>query len=370
MMCMKIGFLLVGQNSPNEGVIRPFIGWVKGQSNLVQTYVYLLRCGGQVKKAFVSAGGKVFCCNKISELIDNIKSSDISILIGDDDYSRLKVLDYVKKKTGVKTAVYVQVLYGSHSISRVFSSNSLTLDEKIKFKLSSLIPFKLLTQNYTRMLKRQNIVIANSKITAALLALLYDVGVDGIVYPPVDIEVFRPKRRDKRLSSVVVYLGSHAGDTNVKFIREITHVVKKSNFDLYAFGNRLVANQLDRWNCKLSYCPHLSDNELADLYEKSILTICPQKWETFGYVPIESMACGTPVLIFDHYIGASETIIKGKTGWLAKNEEEFLRIMNSILKAKKIKVNRHFIVKYAETNFSIDKSVKKLKEILANRGIA
>ncbi len=53
-------------------------------------------------------------------------------------------------------------------------------------------------------------------------------------------------------------------------------------------------------------------DELADLYASAIGTIFPGD-EDFGLVPLESMACGTPVIAYRSG-GALETIVEGKTG--------------------------------------------------------
>lgn len=52
--------------------------------------------------------------------------------------------------------------------------------------------------------------------------------------------------------------------------------------------------------------------ELANLYAGAIATIFPGD-EDFGLVPLESMACGTPVIAYRSG-GALETIVEGETG--------------------------------------------------------
>ncbi|WP_235185584.1 glycosyltransferase [Candidatus Acidianus copahuensis] len=66
----------------------------------------------------------------------------------------------------------------------------------------------------------------------------------------------------------------------------------------------------------------VSDHELKRLYSSALFLIYPYDSEYFGYIPIEVMASGTPVLAFKYSGGPSETIIDGKTGWLAYGEKD------------------------------------------------
>ncbi len=45
--------------------------------------------------------------------------------------------------------------------------------------------------------------------------------------------------------------------------------------------------------------------------------------EPFGYIPVESMACGTPTLTYDMQ-GPSESVVDGYTGWLVRNDDEIV----------------------------------------------
>lgn len=61
--------------------------------------------------------------------------------------------------------------------------------------------------------------------------------------------------------------------------------------------------------------PAVSPQSIASHYCESLATLCTSYNEPFGLAPIESMACGTPVLTVDEG-GYKETIVNGKTGWL------------------------------------------------------
>ena len=65
----------------------------------------------------------------------------------------------------------------------------------------------------------------------------------------------------------------------------------------------------------------ISDDELAVLYNKAEVVVYSPYLEPFGLVPVESMACGTPVVAVKEG-GVRETVIHNKTGLLIDRDEE------------------------------------------------
>jgi len=65
----------------------------------------------------------------------------------------------------------------------------------------------------------------------------------------------------------------------------------------------------------------ISDLELVDLYRSSRAVICAQRNEPYGLVPLESMACGTPVVAVDQG-GFPGNIRDGVTGFLVPRKAE------------------------------------------------
>ena len=74
----------------------------------------------------------------------------------------------------------------------------------------------------------------------------------------------------------------------------------------------------------LGYKDH---KELKNLYANATATIVPGD-EDFGLVPLESMACGTPVIAYRKG-GALETIVEGKTGLLFDGDHPLKNILQS-----------------------------------------
>jgi Glycosyl transferases group 1 len=67
----------------------------------------------------------------------------------------------------------------------------------------------------------------------------------------------------------------------------------------------------------------VSPGALRKLYTNALLTAFPFTEESFGLVPVESMACGTPVLTYATQ-GPGESVLNGKTGWTVRTPEELV----------------------------------------------
>lgn len=64
----------------------------------------------------------------------------------------------------------------------------------------------------------------------------------------------------------------------------------------------------------------ISQAEMIKLYQGALVTLVPIKWnEPFGLVPVESMACGTPVVAYANG-GVKETIADTVTGFLVNEK--------------------------------------------------
>jgi glycosyltransferase involved in cell wall biosynthesis len=61
----------------------------------------------------------------------------------------------------------------------------------------------------------------------------------------------------------------------------------------------------------------LSEEEMIERYRHAALTVCAARLEPFGLTPIESLACGTPVVAIRE-AGYRETVVDGVTGILVE----------------------------------------------------
>jgi glycosyltransferase involved in cell wall biosynthesis len=124
-----------------------------------------------------------------------------------------------------------------------------------------------------------------------------------VVYCGVDDKIFHPLHIKKK--NQVFFVGS----PNV--IEDGYDLVKQA---LEKIPNRIrpkvyiVSWQKDNGE-------RLTEKELVNIYNESFVTLSTSRLETFGLVPLESMACGTPV-IATKISGHRETVLDGETGFL------------------------------------------------------
>ena len=109
----------------------------------------------------------------------------------------------------------------------------------------------------------------------------------------------------------------------------------------------------------------ISDRELVNIYNESLVTLSLSKFDTFGLVPLESMACGIPVIAFN-VAGYRETVISNKTGYLVDFDpseiaEKITYLFNHPAEADIMGKNGR---KWIEERWTWKKQIEQLNNIL------
>ncbi|MDZ7339510.1 MAG: glycosyltransferase family 4 protein [candidate division KSB1 bacterium] len=87
----------------------------------------------------------------------------------------------------------------------------------------------------------------------------------------------------------------------------------------------------ERLGVRVEFRRMIGDDELLNLYNRAIATVYAPVMEPFGFVPLESMACGTPV-VGVREAGVRESVVHGVTGILTeRHPAEFARALHSLL---------------------------------------
>jgi len=166
----------------------------------------------------------------------------------------------------------------------------------------------------TRSLSR--LTVANSKYCASLYSK-WGIKVDHIIYPPIDCSLFKPSTMKPSSEYILTYFGKETDFTAIKAIADRDIMIK-------AFGSKFsfIPRKLLK-HPNVEFLGRVSTSKLIDLYSNALYTLFPFTHEPFGYIPLESMACGTPVLTYNMQ-GPAEYVINGLTGWLTNLRNDLI----------------------------------------------
>ena len=126
---------------------------------------------------------------------------------------------------------------------------------------------------------------------------------------------------EKRVIAVARYSHEKGIDLLLQAWAEIEKQCTDWRLDVFGEGDAAPFEQLideltiDRNRCKLNG----RINEIEQEYMKSSIAVCSSRFEGFGLVIVEAMACGLPVVSFDCLWGPHEIITKGENGLLVEN---------------------------------------------------
>lgn len=148
-----------------------------------------------------------------------------------------------------------------------------------------------------------------------------------VSYIGVDTNKFKPmnlKREDFVLS-----VGTCIPPKGYDFlIKSITHIPKDIRPELVIVGNSsdegwvsYLKSLAEEKGVELDILTMVSDEDLIRLYNMAKAVVYAPYLEPFGYVPLEAMACGTPVIGVKEG-GVRETVHHNKTGLLTQRDEE------------------------------------------------
>ena len=162
--------------------------------------------------------------------------------------------------------------------------------------------------------------VANSTFCGSMYEN-WGISVDAIISPPLDCSLFEPKTANPTADYVLTHLGTYGKEGKLSMVKAIAD----SGVPIRVFGDTSQMPHPLKKHHMISFLGKVADAELANLYSNALYTLFAFEHEPFGYIPVESMACGTPVLTYRKQ-GPSETVANGKTGWLSTNDREMVNL--------------------------------------------
>jgi glycosyltransferase involved in cell wall biosynthesis len=159
-------------------------------------------------------------------------------------------------------------------------------------------------------------------------------------YLGVDPDLFRPLSIKRE--NVVLSVGSISHSKAPDFIiKSISYLRQKPSIRfIYHASNTRYQSQLtklaERLGVAVSFDYLPTQHDLAVAYNQAIVTVFPSMLEPLGLVPLESMACGTPVVGIAE-AGIRETIQHNETGFLTERDPyEFSRALYTLINDRSV----------------------------------
>jgi len=211
------------------------------------------------------------------------------------------------------------------------------------------------------------LVLTNSYYTREYIYKAYG-SLAKVVYPGIDTDVFRPDSSKKKH-----FLLSVGGIEENKGFKDIVRAIalispEKRPYLVIVAGRRQprIYEELVRLgkekNVSILFFENIHDRQLIRLYSDALATVFVPLMEPLGLVPLESMACGTPVIGIRE-AGVRETVMHEKTGLLVDRDDQqladaILRLMeDKDLYSRLAKNCREHILE----NWTWEKSVRQLE---------
>jgi len=191
-------------------------------------------------------------------------------------------------------------------------------------------------------------IVANSPY---LMDLYQERGVpvEGVVYTLKDMSEFQPTSQPPRRDYVLLYVGKETDTLNFRALLD-------AGVRIVGFGNKIpTGTRLKHITNSIEWLGRVSKRKLVELYSNALFTLFPFTCEPMGLVPIESMACGTPVLTYNRQ-GPASTVVNGTTGWLVATPDEMVSKATEIWRR-------------GDTGISRDACVHRAQDFLGQRMI-
>ena len=192
----------------------------------------------------------------------------------------------------------------------------------------------------------------------------YGINRGEIISHAVNLEKFKPSKEKKIYDILTV---ANLSDKR-KGIDKLIKVAKNSQANFFVLGKGKLREEYEKEIKKenIKNFKFLGQKESQKYYPKSKIYVLPSRYEAFGLVLLEAMACGIPCIAFQPdgkkiKTASDEIIINKKTGFLVKNEKEMAKKINLLLSKDKL---RKKMGKAARKKAEKNSWEKKVKQIL------
>ena len=237
-------------------------------------------------------------------------------------------------------------------------------------KLAKIIPSflweNIVNRRYELLRKAEKIIVPSSYMLSIYQRVLPEISRKLVViHTGVDIRKFKPPHyietgKEKR----ILFVGGRSIVKGFHHFLGIARLLKikypEAEFLVSGFG----AGFNSKYVKNLGY---LSEDELVRTYQNSLVVVAPYIWDDpCPQVPLEAMACGTPVIAYS-VGGINEMIINQKTGYLVRRGDfkGLLEKVDFLLKNPDIALQMGKEARrYIENNFDARQMVRQYEDVL------
>jgi glycosyltransferase involved in cell wall biosynthesis len=193
--------------------------------------------------------------------------------------------------------------------------------------------------------------------TNTMVNELREHGFDGEVIPwtrGVDRDIFDPKHRMEITEKYLLCVSRVSKEKNLKDFLELDY----PGYRKVMVGDGPMLETYKKQYPDVIFTGFKTGIDLAQYYANAEVFVFPSRWETFGIVMIEAMACGTPVAAYD-VTGPKDVVDQGITGYLDNTS-----LSNAIDKCLELDRNN---VHKASYRWSWDNAWRIFKDNLINK---
>lgn len=190
-----------------------------------------------------------------------------------------------------------------------------------------------------------------------------------LIYAGISDDIFKPLPKEKGDTLNVLFVGQVMPEKGIdNLVKAVVKASEKISIKLSVVGTGHLFDKLKE-QTKGKDCINWvgfvgTQQEIAEYYAKADVLCLPTRWdEAFSLVPVEAMACGTPV-IATRRGGSPEIVFPDKTGYLLE-EGDVDEIYNTLmsLDRKKLHAMGKTCRDHALKNFSLEKFGKDHEKV-------
>ncbi len=284
----------------------------------------------------------------------------------------------------LKKKLKIPMLFVFHSIGKV----RFEALKNLKLQKKDYIFFRKRNQLEKKIAKNCDFVVSTSPVEKKIVQKTFNIPAKKIKFISIGIdkEIFYRRKKlrlGKKIKTlvmgrkIVLYVGRiewrKGIGTLIYAFKQTIKKFPKSRLLIVGGGRTKAAQELDKneinrlknivkelkLGSKVCFLGPHKQKELNAFYNLADVCVVPSYYEPFGIVPIEAMACGTPV-VASRIGGLQYTVKNGKTGFLAKvrNYRDLSSKINKVISKDKDFFSDDCL-RRIEENFSWEKIAEK-----------